>query len=315
MRSGKRTIIGAMVAGLLAGPAVAQDRMTAQECTDSWQTLASDISQVATAIPVSVDADGWCRIEDQTIALQPRNALRAEVVRWRASDIARFVDQGLPPRSLDVDITGVSISAKTGDPVFDYLFALQASRSNLALGLSVRWDGVQNTVTVDKAYIEFDATNRVGMTARIDNIDLTNLVSMQASAGAAGLSELSATVDFDGWFETHAALALGTALLQSGDVAPEAQVESLKTMAIDFVTQLPDATMQETSKTDVIAFVSTLPQPRGQLQIDAAASPPFGAARALPFAMIGDAGSIKGALEAALDGVNIRVAWTEGPKE
>ena len=149
------------------------------------------------------------------------STLSLDMLRWRASDMVRVVDQGLPPRSLEVVGVGFAAVGQSGDPVLDYLLKLQSSVAESGFGLSVRWDGVQNAVFVDEAYVDFFAGNRIEATARIDGVNLTDQTTMQTNIGSMGLKDLVVTTQFSGWFETFVAVPMGSALLDSDGVAPE----------------------------------------------------------------------------------------------
>jgi hypothetical protein len=218
------------------------------------------------------------------------------------------VNDGLPPRTLEIEAAGIAILPQTGDAVLDYVFGVQSLGSPLGLRLSARWDGVQNSVIIDMAEVTFDAENRIAVTARIDGVNLTDRAMMQASADTAGLSELTVRSTFAGWFEEVALMPLAAGLLRADGTPPEGQVEALKLQAVALLDKMPADVLPSPSRDALAAFVQTLPTPRGSAQLQINARPAFGAERALPFA------AAQGLPEAeALEGLSVLFTWA--PKE
>jgi len=295
---------------LLSSPATAQERMTPAQCTGSWTVLETLMGASVSDADVVADDEGWCLILDGTFAVHDDSRFRLASLRWRASDIDRFIEDGLPPRAIEIVGKGMEVVAQSGDPVFDYLFGLQNSQPRAGFGLIVRWDGVQNAVLVDSAYVDLFAGNRIEATARIDGVNLTDQTTMQMSAGTMGLRDLSMTSEFSGWFEANIAMPLGTMLLDRDAAAPVAQVEALKAQAIGTVGKIPDTIMPQTARDALSAFVTSLPHPRGTAQLQFSANPSLGAARLAPFAMLPSQPSTEQSVEQALNGVSVLFTWS-----
>lgn len=300
----------ALVAVLVAGSASAQDRMSSAQCTESFNAVASLVALSIDAPDIAVTDDTWCSVSSAQIEVDTDFVLQIGTLRWRASDMDRFLNEGLPPRAVEIEGTGVQVLPQTGDPVLDYLLALQQSRSSIAFGLDVKWDGVQNAITVEDTFFAFDPTNRIEINALIDGANLTDTGTMQASLGTAGRRDLTMKADFDGWFETYVALTIGQTFLRAGDVTPQVQVEALKRQAIAFVEQLPDTFMPAPSRAAVSEFVIALPTPRGTAQAQIAADPILGAARMVPLGLAGRDATPLEIIETALDGVTMLFTWT-----
>jgi hypothetical protein len=300
---------------LLSTPAKAQERMTPAQCTGSWAALEALMGAPVGDAGVVADDEGWCLILDGTFDINADTSFRLASLRWRASDIDRFIEDGLPPRTIEIVGKGIGVVAQFGDPVFDYLFGLQNAQPRAGFGLTVRWDGVQNAVLVDTAYVDLFAGNRIEATARLDGVNLTDRTTMQMSVGAMGLRDLSITSEFAGWFEAYIAMPLGTMLLDSDAGAPDAQVEALKGQAIEAVGQIPDAIMPQTARDALSAFVTSLPHPRGKAQLQISADPSLGAARLAQFAMLPDQPSTEKIVEPALNGVSVLFTWSPAVEE
>jgi hypothetical protein len=304
----KHAILAAVL--MLASPVTAQERMTAAQCTQSWAALETLTGAPVSEVGILADDAGWCLISDATFDLDDRTSLRLDILSWRASDIDRFIDDGLPPRAIEVVGKGIGIVAETGDPVFDYLFGLQNTQAEAGFGLTVRWDGVQNAVLVDSAYIDFFADNRIDATARFDGVNLTDQTTMQMSAATAGLRDLNISSEFAGWFEAYAAMSLGTMLLDGTANAPEAQVEALKTQTVKVITQIPGIIMPQTARNALSAFVTSLPNPRGNAQLQFSADPSFGATRLAQFGIPSGQSSTEQSVDLGMAGVSLLFTWT-----
>ncbi|MDG1408435.1 MAG: hypothetical protein P8Q50_11590 [Octadecabacter sp.] len=305
-----------LLAAPFASGAAAQDRMSEVQCSGSFDAIAA-LVEIPNALPTpTVDEAGWCLITDMVVPTSSNSGIRIGALRWRASDMQRFIEDGLPPRALDIEGTGLGVTVQTGDDVFDYLLGLQMDQSQMAFGASLRWDGVQNTVTLGSSYLEFNDTNRIEATARLEGANLTDLASMQTSLGTAGLRNLMIKSEFDGWFETHAVVMLGNILLKSGEGAPQAQVDALKGQVIDVINTLPDVFMPQNSRAALSAFVESLPSPRGSAQLQLRADPTLGAVRLGRFASLWRDATATALVETGLDGVGVQFTWTatEGAK-
>ncbi len=294
---------------LLATPVAAQDRMTAEQCNGSWAALETLVGVDIGSPSIEPDNEGWCMITDGDLAVDERRRLRIASLRWRASDIGRFIQSGLPPRSLEIKGRNFALVPVTGDPVYDYLLAVQSARGATSFGLNVRWDGVQNTVIVNDAFVSFSDKDRIEATARIDGVNLTDHTTTQMSIGSMGLRELSIKSDFAGWFEAYVALGLGANLLSNGAGSPEDQVARYKQQAADFIGSLPDANMSVASRNALSAFVMALPHPRGRAQMQLNAAPSLGATRMAPFTVLPAAPTPQQVIDLGLAGVTLLFTW------
>ena len=293
----------------LAAPAAAQERMSREQCEDTLVQLAALVGTETPQVEVTSDAEGWCVVADARLNLDQYSQWSLDKLRWRAGDIARFLDEGLPPRSLEIIGEGLGVLAETGDPVFDYLFEIQASQSKSEFGLNIRWDGLQNAVVVEEAYITFNADNRISASARIDGVNLTDAASMQTSLGSFGLRDLSAQAEFDGWFEAYLAMPLGQLVLQNGDVAPQTQVEALQDQAVTFIQALPNESVPENTRAALSAFVEALPNPRGSARLQLSATPPIGMARFAPLGLTAQAPTLDTFVPILLEGTSLLFTW------
>lgn len=84
---------------LTASAAFAQDRMTAAQCQGSVDAILSlsVLDPESIPSPPQVDEEGWCQLENVILEQSAYNQINAGLIRWRATGIARLIDQGLPP--------------------------------------------------------------------------------------------------------------------------------------------------------------------------------------------------------------------------
>jgi hypothetical protein len=284
--------------------------MTQAQCDGSAEALLV-MSGADVALPeISLTETGWCRIEDMIMPIDLRTRIRLAGLEWRGSDVARFIEDGLPPRALQVRGEGLAIVPETGDPVMDYMLDVQMSVDNTAFGFNARWDGVQDTLHIDEASIIFNGTNRITATALFERVDLTDAATIQRSLGSAGLRDLTITSDFDGWFEVNVAGVLAPMLLKAGEVSPQEQVQALKRQAIDAIALVPQESMPLPAQEALGAFISSLPYPRGTARLQLRADPALSAARVVPMAMMAQSATVSEVLDAALDGLTILFTWS-----
>ena len=305
-----RLISLALPAIALASPSVAQDRMTLETCTQSLAAVEALAGLPDSTVEITANDEGWCLIENRTVMLDGVQGYTLASLRWRASGVNRLIDDGLPPSSFEVIGEGLSISPNTGDPVLDYLMGLQSAAEQTGFGLSVRWDGVQNAVFVDEAYFDFNPDNRIEFTARIDDVDLTDIATIQSSVGSMGLRDFSMKADFAGWFESFVALPLGTQLLEREGTDPAAQVTQLQEQSLTFLEEVPVAILPQASRDNLAAFIQSLPTPRGELRLQLSASPTLSAARMAPFALMPSEPSMEQIVDLGLEGVTLLFTWT-----
>lgn len=313
---------GLLAAALLcASPLAAQDRMAPETCVASWNTLLDLVPAVISADRVIADLDGWC--DATAVVIEADNTVAAYVnhVRWRGIDLERFTKDGLPPRSLQIQMDGLGPLPQTGDPVFDYLYGVQAKVSDQSAGMSVRWDGVQNALIVDDAHFAIGDVDAIRLSARIDGVNLTDAGTMATSLGAAGLRDLTVKLTFDRWFEEYALFIIGPAVLyamntvdQTGAATQdiEDRVEAAKQAAGAFIAQVPDGILGAQSRDALAALIGSLPHPRGTLDLLFSADPAVGAGRVMAVMGAAPDATPLDILERLFADTRLRVSWMAG---
>lgn len=291
-------------------PALAQDRMNAEQCVQSWDATFGLTGLPVAQLQVDVDPSGWCLIQEGTFTINGGTRIRLDRLTWRASEIERLIDEGLPPRSIEIYGEGLGVLPQTGDPVYDYILSLQSQDTGFGFGVSVRWDGVQNAVLIDDGYVVFDDENRIDVTGRVDGLDLTDLASIQTSVGTMGLRNLSVKATFSGWFESYFALPLGLSILTDGPVSPEQQVLDMQREVVDFTSDIPETILPDVARDAFAAFVTDLPTPRGTLQVQINADPIIGAQRLAPLSFAKADEDRRSILAQVFEGVRLLITWS-----
>lgn len=279
------SVVGALGLASLAGMAQAQDRMTLDTCKGSWEAavpmLDAAFRGVSEANP-RADEAGWCVIEDVVFGNEYR-AYRIETLRWRGTDMRRLIDQGLPPRSLEIEIADARFAPMVaGSEVQSYLLGVQMYRTATDARLSLRWDGVQKALILDSLEIDFPGANRIEASARIDGVDLSDTAAIQMSLGNMGLSDLDLVIETNGLFENTLAMPLGALLLEEDDTPPEVQVRWWIGQVQEIVAQMSDDILPARSKAALVALLDEMPTPSGTLRLNLVLDAPIGAARLMP---------------------------------
>jgi hypothetical protein len=302
------TVIAAL---LLASPVAAQDRMTPEDCVASWNAGQDLVPFPVTADSIVADSDGWCDAAGVVFEVDDVVSGYVSQMRWRGSDITRFTENGLPPRALEIEFEGIASLPQINDPVFDYIYGIQAKASDMRAGLSVRWDSLQSALIVDDAFFAFGDVDAIRLSARISGVDLTDVTTMQTSIGSAGLRDLSASMTFDGWFEAFALKIIGPTILDGESNVPmEEQAEQTIAVATGFIEGLSDDILVPSSKDALNGFIETMPSPRGVLRLQFSADPPLGMARFIQLGTLAPDTAPQDLVARLFEGTTQLVTWS-----
>ena len=311
----KRGLIGvALALALGVGGAQAQDRMTQPLCDAGPGAVFGLVGQDVPEIigQPRVDEAGWCVLEAVQVFEGSFNAV-IDRLRWRGADMARLVDAGLPPRSLDLEMVGLRQQPKVDyDPLYSYLIGVQLHRNAIDATLTVRWDGVQKALILDRLAIDFPGENRVEASARLDGIDLTDTGTMQMSIGTVALSDLDLLVESNGLFEDFLLFPLGFTLLEHGDTPPEVQVRWWIGQAQRLVAGLSDELLPPRSKAALSALLDEMPMPSGIPRLTLDTAEPLGVMRVLLAA--GDEPDPAVLIDTVLAGATLIADWQPTPE-
>lgn len=270
---------------LLAQPLVAQST----NCRAQWakiNDLLINFGVIDAALPglVRERADGGCRIDGIDIPADRYLTFATDRIEWSGTDLDRFVTDALPPRSLNLAISGITIRPDIGDKALNYLNQLQNQGKEIDLSLAVTWDEAARTLSLNRLNLSFPGDDYVHVSALVEGVDLNSLSTIQMSAGSFGLTRMTAEIRSVRLFQDYILQPFGFALLYNSD-DPETRIEELKTQASDILDGMPSDLLPPASKRALLSLVADMPTPAGTLRLDAAADPGLGMARFLPLAM------------------------------
>ncbi len=275
---------GAIAAALVLAVATPGAAQTSAECAAFWDLASDLVGQTRSAGPVDRPAirvgPGGCVASDIRLDGGPRTEFRIARIAWSGTGFDRMLADGLPPTSLKVSAKGIRVIPRTGQPVFDYAFGKQSIRGAVDLEIAASWDATAKALTLETLELDFPAENRIGVSATLEGIDLTDRDSIEASAATAAITEAFTRIETRGLFESYVLMALAPALLTE-DEDPEAQVQALKVRANTLVGIAPSALLPQASKDALRRLISVMPNPNGTLAVRMTASPGLGTARGL----------------------------------
>lgn len=272
---------------VLAGPVTAQG----VNCAAQWSKF-SDLlitsGRLDTALPglMRQTADGGCRTNRLVFPAGKHLTIKADSLRWSGDDLARFATDGLPPTSLRLALTGITLVPEIGDRVFSYLQGIQARGNEIDVSVSIDWDEAEKELNIKALRIDLPLGDFVEVQGTVEGIDLSTSQTIQMSAGSFAMTEATVVVRSQQMFQDFLLLPLGMPLLEGAD-NPAARVQDLKMMGLEFIADVPDAVLSIGSKAALKALISDMPEPSGILRLSQTSTPGIGPARAIAFAMRG----------------------------
>lgn len=262
----------------LCGASAAAE-MTDAQCLQSLDVAKSFFAFEATQ--PFVNDDGWCVAREVEFQNEDFLAIVSDEIRWQAVGIERFIESGLPPLGLQVEVKNTYFVPQIDDTVMQYLMRIQSGANGFDTVIDANWDQETRTLILDRFEVGFDETNKVSMSAEIDHIDLTSMSSIQISLGSVLLRELQVTLALDGVFESVVLLPIGNVLLH-GSADPARDLAVMKAHVITALGDVPEAIMSENSRGALIEVISQIPRPRGVLDLRLETEAGIGAMRFAP---------------------------------
>jgi len=265
-----RALAAVVLAVALAGPAAAQDRMSTAVCEASWDILARTVGWPPDDTrhdPPRATDDGWCGIADLRWTGGVSHEVELTDLRWRLGDPVRLIEDGLPPRSVEVEVGRIATWPEIGNPVRNYAYRLQGPQFEGSGALRLQWDGVAKALTLNEFVMDFGGLGGFGVTARASGVDLADRAAMRRSLGTVTLETLTLEVTATGFLERYLAVPLAEALLDPDGPVPEAQVARLIARAKAALAEVDDDLLPPRSRTALAAALDSLPRPRGTLRV------------------------------------------------
>lgn len=297
-------------ASLLTPPAMAAD---AADCAASWQAVTGYLSDFEhTASPPERTDTGRCALRDLSIAVPPYQRVEVEELSWDGDGLARL-EEGLPPRSLDLRFTGARmLTVLPEDPVQSYLFQEMArAQQDISGGIRYHWSAHEPLV-LDEAHVDFGRGNQIRLRAQLEQVDLSSLDSIAETAATAGISDLTLRIGSYGLFETLALMPLGSAVL-SAEPAPEDQVDAMKARAQIALNALPETLLDSPSKAALSEVIASMPHPRGDLSLRLTSQDEGVRFQDLVILLMAARADRLDQLDALLPAVHLSVGWSPAP--
>ena len=273
-------------------------RMTMSDCTQSWEVFnllmnEGDRDDPRLGASVRVTAQGWCAVRGSDPAFARS---RFDEMEWRAEEISRFVEDGLPPLALEFRVTGL-------DPDEMAAGGISTNRPPLTFAATLRQIPAAGQVIVERAELSSDAGDVIAGTMVFERLFLSSKSMMQVSIGSvaykAGLFEMSLSGEYENPFGFNGKLAMRG--------SPEAQ----RRAAFDLISQLPDGFVDDASRAELTGFAGELPRPQGSLDLALDSETGFGLVKVGTFAALGWVDTVEnGGLDVLLDGMTLGADWS-----
>jgi hypothetical protein len=304
-------IRASVVALMLAGPAAAEGLVGQALCAAAWNKVGEGLSALGKVSAASVAQDGdWCLASGAVLDLEGQYIpdWHMDALRFRGSALGWIADGSTLPEGLEVAVEGLRLVVQTGTAQFDWLLAAQARPNGIDATASLAWDPASKVLRLEGLSLDFPGENLVEASARLTGVDLSSTGAMQMSATSFALTEADLRITTHGLFEWYVLMTLGPLVLpQEGDM--DAAADGLRSDLVALVGALPGTSFSADSKAALVALVTELPNPSGDLTVGFRAEPGFGPARAAGYAVNGVPQTMA---EAAplFQGVTVDVGWT-----
>jgi len=301
----KRLLLALM---LCAGQISAQE-MTVETCKATAAAV-FEFAGLEVGSP-TLASDGDCLLLDQVVFDDDTLLFRVDQLRWSASDVGRFLDEGLPPTALNVEFDGLRPVIETGDVVLDYIMAVQRNRGGIDGTLDLVWDQAADALMLNQFDLNFGSLGHVKVSGQIDHVNLQDIGALQTSFGSAGVTRLAAEVRTTGLFEEYLLVSLGHIVLRD-EADPARATAIIKNHTIAAIKDIQSEALAADSKEALVAVVETLPNPNGTLRLSATSEAGLGMAQVTPTFVFGVPANADNALEYLPD-LKLSVDWTPLP--
>ncbi|WP_377507142.1 hypothetical protein [Octadecabacter sp. R77987] len=291
----KLLITAALLAGTQAG---AFGRMSMSDCSESWEAFnllmnEGDTTDRRLGASVRVTPQGWCAVRGSDPVF---GESRFDDMTWRAEDIARFINEGIPPLALEFAVTGLDPDELEGGVV-------NTARPSLRLWAVLRQLPNSGQVIVERAEFGSDAGDLIAGSMVFERVFLSSKSMMQVSMGSvafkAGLFEMTLSGEHENPFGF------------GGDMAMRGSPDAQRAAAFDLISQLPDGFVDDASRAEITGFAGELPRPKGRLELSLDSEAGFGLMQVGVFAAMEWVDTVEnGGLAVLLDGMTLGADWS-----
>lgn len=276
----------ALLLVVLAGPALADMRMTRAQCTQSWaraaelvfapspdvamSELVAERIREMKRVRVTTTPDGWCQILPQN---EPALSISdLDEIEWRADGLDGFIEGGGLPSRFALRLTGA---------VFD-------DRSQLNLVVQhIPDDGV---ILIERLELRTSDQATIAVTAFIDGASFRDVGTAISGLGGLGLKRLDLTADVTPvMIATH---------------VPDLNADLLKSS----ISLLNFGQLDRPDRTALFAFADDLSDATGVLKLDFASDRGLSIARLI----VAQFREPAEAVSSALSGATVQLDWRPG---
>ena len=180
---------------VLAAPVHAQG----VNCSAQWSRLSTLLMKAGVfdaPLPglMRQTADGGCRTNGLAFPGGKHLTIKADSLSWSGDDLARFATDGLPPTSLRLALTGITLVPDIGDPVFNYLHGIQARGNEIDVSVSIDWDEDDKILNIKALRVDLPFGDFAEVRGTVEGVDLSTSQTIQMSAGSFAMTEATVVV-------------------------------------------------------------------------------------------------------------------------
>ena len=210
---------------------------------------------------------------------------------------------------LGVEIDGLRLTGRSGDPWVDYVLREQNRRNLVDVTLRAFWDVSTGEAAISILDIDLPGANGVLFTGALSGVPLSLMAGDPAAFAAVRLEEMTLRVENRGFLD---GLLVGGLMGRASDVAgnPEQVVEATKTAAKEIVSGWPEPIFPESSRDALMRLIGAGPLPWGVLSMVVESDGTFDPARFIDGQGLSAAPMSREAVAEALNGLQFDIQFT-----
>lgn len=298
------------LAALLAAPAAAAfawDRMNLADCQASVQRVAGMVSSRDPSVPrafataienLTVSGQGVCQIDVRNIP----GMEAVDGLAWRAERIDDWIEDGIPPRALDLRVFGFDPGrTQARGP---------SGRPPLAIEATLRQEPDASLLILERFEVFNGVGDKLVISGVMERVILSSTSMMQVSLGAATFKAGLVSMTLDGDVENPFSFNF--------DVNVQGGPQAGRQSVMGIISLLPDSLIDDSSRAELTDFAEDLPKPAGRLEVSVASDRGLGMLQVgmgVISSMDSDGESgMADAFDGLFDGLSAQATWTPSLK-